>query len=245
MHAERKEALNASAGGARGAAAPDPVRFEVKFTAPALYAPLIESALLSCCFDDPEYPLNTVHSVYFDTPDMESLEDKRNGCLVKHKARLRWYGPADPAAPPPSPQPAWLEIKARDGLRGGKRRVRLDLEPDLLPHARRPGAEALAEFLRPYLGDGLIPSVRLRYRRRRLVFADVRFRVAVDSRIAAVWARDGLWRFTHESELPEAVVEIKGPASEPHERLLDIVGRFGRKCAFSKYEAALRAVIGG
>jgi hypothetical protein len=219
-------------------------RREIKFVGPALNAEALVRALASCCRPDPQHPENVVHTVYFDTRGLASLAEKRNGDFIKTKVRLRWYvgpGAADAAA---GPARAWLESKSREGPLGRKTRLQLEVPEGLLGQAGLDTGR-LAEWLRHSVGDALLPSAWLRYRRRRMVFCDAVHRVAVDSDIAALWAPPALARGGRGGALAVMVAEVKGPDDAvPHPLLESLLGRFARRRAFSKYDACMRRLAG-
>jgi hypothetical protein len=223
--------------------APAPRRHEVKFVGPAPIADTLAAALASCCSADPRYPDSVIHTVYFDTPSLEALAEKRNGDFVKAKRRLRWYAGPEGAPDPGSAVRAWIETKSREGPLGAKSRIPLELPAPLL-HPRRFEPDALSAALRPHLGEGRRPAVWLRYRRRRFVFCDGVHGVAVDSDIAGLWAPPALLRRPCPGLLPLTVVEVKGPDRDPHPLLARLIGFHARRSAFSKYESCLSLLTG-
>lgn len=73
------------------------------------------------------YPSRIVNSLYFDTPDLDAFQENLAGVAERRKLRLRWYGSlnsgqiSDPT----------LELKYKENLVGGKKRLGLALTLDL------------------------------------------------------------------------------------------------------------------
>ncbi len=100
-------------------------RIEKKFQ---LKTDLIASPILdAACQPDPEYPENWVHTVHFDTPDLEAYHECLDGGFRKKKAIIRWYSDKPASLPNESCGP---EFKMRCGGATGKcmgKKFRLEL----------------------------------------------------------------------------------------------------------------------
>ena len=211
---------------------------ELKWLFPAHSAAVLEPFLSAVLRPDPVHPAGPVESVYFDSPGLDSLEEKRASDYFKTKIRIRWYDRAGPA---------FWEVKRRIGTRREKLRGEVgwsgaeaadrsleDVRWLALPAALRSQGLVLAPDLRPTLQVG--------YRRRRFVDPFSGARVALDEGISAprVAARLG-GRSTR--ELPWAVVDVKNARAGLAGPLISLAALGGRRASFSKY-GALFEVLG-
>lgn len=212
---------------------------ETKLVLPAARAPLAASLLGRMCRCDGEHPESEVVSLYFDTPDLASYRQKRASEYFKTKWRVRWYRVGGLIV-----EPAFVERKDRYGTRRAKRRVPAmvsarDLERLAL------GAARPAELLAPLreAGEavllGLLPLVRLEYRRLRFFDPASGLRLSIDSEIRATAVNPALRARRDMRPLGVAVIELKGssPRLPPH--LLALAAAGTRRASFSKYAAIL------
>ena len=215
---------------------------ELKYVLPAAYTSALAAGLAAFLRPDPRYPDNQVVSVYFDTPDLDSIAEKINGDSRKRKLRLRWYEPARGAGPA---SPAFLELKLRHGELRWK--VRAEVEDSERPWRRdlpleHPAWVDLPRRLAPEtlrLPAGMVAVAVVRYHRRRFIDAASASRVALDSGIRATAWHRGLLPGLAPRPLADSVLEVKSSA-EPAGALRFLIERFGcRRSAFSKYTAAL------
>jgi len=220
-------------------------RYETKFLLARWRVDAFASWLDATCRRDPDHPTGHVRTVYFDTLGSRFLQQKVNSDYLKAKVRLRWYAAATSERGKGS---AWLEIKFKEGARGGKLRFEaegwasqldqlapsaIDIE-SLLAAARREGIRLPA----------VSASLALGYTRQRWVEASSGTRIAVDSAIRPTWARRARIRIAGAMELRQAVVEFKGPA-RGIPPLLHRAARFGlRQASFSKYYECFSMVDG-
>lgn len=222
-----------------------PERFERKYyVAPADVG--VACGLLRQAFPPAaEYPFEQIHSLYFDTADLEQYERSDSGDYRKDKVRIRWYGPEDGRR---GLQPIFLELKSRRGFSGTKQRLKLqvpveNLVAGSLIHGVIPGTlllDALARF--GFFPSGmLLPAVRISYWRYRFCEAVTRQRVSLDLHIRSAMLRPGPVNGESELELPGGVIEIKGrtmetPLALRRGSMLDL--DWSR---FSKYSACIEA----
>ena len=75
---------------------------------------------------DRAYRPALVVTTYYDTPDLELLDEKINSDHLKTKVRVRWYAPLD-GGPPVGP--VFVECKNREGATRQKRRVMAQVQP--------------------------------------------------------------------------------------------------------------------
>ncbi len=94
------------------------VRYEVKFTEDELpLATWMESWVARQPALYEAYPERSVHSLYFDTPDLQAAAENFRGAPGREKFRLRWYSSPPDDAPH---GPAVFERKVRAGVFGSK-----------------------------------------------------------------------------------------------------------------------------
>ena len=226
------------------------LQHEIKFVLPAFRVDAVRRYLRRACLQDAQYPAATVSTIYFDTPGLESLEEKRNSDYAKTKLRLRWYE-NDGAE---GPSPAFLEIKKRLGSRREKHRLELDAGCHPLQMIRS-GSLDDPRLRRLVCGAGpgdpswrarLRPVLLLRYRRERYRDPINGARISLDSDILSVAAHPALkaprgGRPAGSGLLSNAVVEFKSPSAwlPPALRHLTLLGC--RRASFSKYEACFEA----
>ena len=219
-------------------------RHEIKFVGPAHEAPFAAATLEAVCPPDDEFPTNVVHTVYFDSPDLASYEEKANGDYLKAKLRLRWYAqPGEPTRVARGTWTAWLEIKLRQGSRGMKRRKRLELPGPSPLEGLDP--EKLGAIVREHLGSPRRPTCWLSYSRTRLRGPDGMTRLSIDRDLRVEWVAS--WLPTRPSGAGPRVfvVEVKGPIGVVPPGLSPLIVRHARKRAVSKYALCLEHARGG
>jgi len=213
---------------------------ELKYVAPAEALAAAEAALDLHCLPDPEHPEGIVESIYFDDDFFSSYWEKVNGDSYKRKVRLRWYAEGIPPTGC-GEIPAFLDVKDRMGALREKRHVAFRANKELLCRARLRDP-ALRDLLRgaamaaglPFT-DALVPTIGIRYRRRRYVCPWTGARINLDSDICSLRANTDL--FSGEAPLgsERIVCEAKAPAARewPWGETLMRLGF--RMQSFSKY----------
>lgn len=210
---------------------------ELKFAVDERLIPRVLAELQARCRPDPVHPAGRVTSVYFDTCDWVSVQEKRNSDYLKAKVRARWYTTRE--APRPA-GPVFLELKRREGSTRGKLRIETDFsaaemaglpleDPRWLELSRL--LEDVGESTR---GD-LLPAFELAYARRRFVEPVSGARVSLDLDIRV--PRTNALRLPPGSRqpLPQAVLELKGSLDGLPAGLARL-GELGlRRGSFSKY----------
>jgi hypothetical protein len=201
--------------------------------------------LRQVCRPDKEYPKDRVHSLYFDTADLEQYERSASGDFRKNKVRIRWYGDNIEEQ---GEVPVYLELKSREGFASSKQRRKftvpsLFLKPVNLNRGildKVTILQTLAEFGH-FLEKPLKPIILISYLRYRLNEMQTGVRVSFDYDIRASIVAPELGRQEGEIRLPNGVIEVKGPSLElpitlRRMRLLDV--DWSR---FSKYGSCLDA----
>lgn len=197
---------------------------------------------------DPEFPEGELESVYFDTPALDARRQKADGDATKRKVRLRWYRGPVPAG---GRRAAWLEVKDRIGSARDKARHRAECDAAWLDGAPLADPDWTALLARLAgeagfaLGDGLLPTVAIRYRRSRLVCPATGSRLSVDRAISCPRANDALLPFAGPLDCPCTVVEAKSAVAWDWP-FAPALARLGfRAESFSKYGYFLERILQG
>ena len=211
--------------------------YELKYALAASQERSLAAVLASRCRPDPEYPANRVVSLYFDTPDLRCLDEKRNGDRYKTKVRVRWYEDGEDTSM------AWIEMKRRSGT--ARKKVRI-------PTNQR-GSASLLSALQPdrvLLENGQIcprplqPVAIVSYRRVRYVEPFSGARVCIDSHIEVRNVRPGQSGEPIHLAGAGSVVEVKGRHASLPPALASMFPSGLRRSSFSKYGLAGDVVAG-
>lgn len=212
--------------------------FESKYVAPRGLAPLLLERLRKTFPLDGEYPVNQVHSVYYDTVDGAAFGEVDNGDFYKTKVRVRWY--ARPEAGGRREGPVFVECKSKTGTKRHKIRVKLDAVPTDRP-LHHPCWLGLPQLLLEHGAEiprGLLqPTIHVSYRRHRFVEPTSDLRIALDSdiRAAGVHRRFSRSQSMMQQPAPLLVFEAKGATRELPASLRFVKTMGARRMAFSKY----------
>jgi hypothetical protein len=220
-------------------------RFERKFAVLPRNIGFAYTLLRQVCRPDREYPKDRVHSLYFDTPDLDQYERSAAGDFRKNKVRIRWYGDNIDEQ---GETPVFLELKSRQGFASSKQRQRFlvpsqRLEPANLSRGildKTAIIQTLARFGH-FLEKPLQPIILISYQRYRFNEMLTGVRVSFDQDIRASMIAPELGHREREIRLSVGVIEVKGPSLElpftlRRMRLLDV--DWSR---FSKYGNCLDA----
>jgi hypothetical protein len=224
-----------------------PQRFERKFYIVPANLGLAYALLRQVCRPDREFPRDTVHSLYFDTPDLDQYERSAAGDLRKDKVRIRWY---DCTPGETGEIPAFIEIKSRQGFASSKQRRRMLVAASQVESTGlKGGIVSKTTLLETLAGFGYFPEkplqpvILITYLRYRFneVLTGTRVSFDRDIRARAVAAAPGHPSLSGEISLPGGVIEVKGPtlslpATLRSIKLLDV--DWSR---FSKYGSCLDA----
>lgn len=197
-------------------AAPAP-RFERKFFISPANLGFALILMRQVCRPDKAYPVDRVHSLYFDSLDLDQYEKSAAGAYRKEKVRIRWYD-----SPTPSPEtPVYLELKSRQGFASSKQRRKFTVPSSRLETPKLARGvldktsllETLAEF--GYFPEKpLIPVIVISYERFRFNEMQTGMRVSYDRDIRATVVAPELGRGEREIRLRGGVIEVKGPTIE-------------------------------
>lgn len=223
-------------------ATPSGLVCERKLVGPGRLAPFALGALQSALLPDPKHPEGTLHSIYFDSPALDSFREKANGDNLKLKLRLRWYEPeAGEQMPSDGEIPCFLEMKARIGAARRKARVEVRAPATWLGQASLSDA-ALSRFLARHAAalpfavpHNWIPSICVSYRRRRFVCPQTQARVSLDWDVCSMRANPVLFPAQGPMRLDCSLCEFKSPSGEAPP-WLDVLFAIGyRLRSHSKY----------
>ncbi|MFC1948257.1 VTC domain-containing protein [Chloroflexota bacterium] len=193
-------------------------RFERKFYILPKNIGFAYSLLRQFCRPDKEYPISTVHSLYFDTIDLAQYNRSTSGDFNKDKVRIRWY---DEESIVDDSIPVFLELKTRHGFASSKQRERIvipveDIEPSRLAKgivSKTILNNTIAGF--GYFSESpLRPVIKISYHRYRFTEMHTGTRVSLDSHIHSTVITPELGRREHDLRLEGGVVEVKGPTME-------------------------------
>jgi SPX domain protein involved in polyphosphate accumulation len=187
----------------------------------------------------PAYPPRRVNNIYFDTFDLDSLNDHVSGISERRKLRLRWYGESYAF------QSALLEVKQKLNRLGWKDTQPIhglfDLQTmtwneiiTLIKESSREGFLQMIEESNPVLIN--------RYRREYYKAAfDDEVRVSVDSKLTTYLQHNNYKPNLQFPQPPEGItiLEVKCPLAKS-DRIPELLGEFpARPGAFSKYNQAM------
>lgn len=197
-------------------------RMERKFFIPEEKIEWAASLLRHTCPPDRQYPKGIIHSLYFDTEDLEDYEDSEQGSRHRKKTRIRWYEPllqeGDAAV--------FVELKIKNGFAGCKKRQMLPVSAEILRTDEwKKGIlpapvllNTLAQF-GVFPAERLMPVIQISYHRLRFTDLMTGARVSLDWRIESTPAASN-WTGRRETlRMDGAVVEVKGRSAELSEPL--------------------------
>ena len=135
-------------------------RFERKFYILPKNIGFAYSLLRQFCRPDKEYPISTVHSLYFDTLDLDQYNRSVSGDFNKDKVRIRWY---DEERIEGSTIPVFIELKTRHGFASSKQRERMVVPIEDIELSRiGKGIVSKTILTNTIAGFGYFPESRLR-----------------------------------------------------------------------------------
>ncbi|MEE2775571.1 MAG: polyphosphate polymerase domain-containing protein [Acidobacteriota bacterium] len=212
--------------------------YELKFEVASSARAAVTAFLAAHCEPDPHYPHNRVVSLYYDTPDLRCLYEKRDGDRYKTKVRVRWYEDAHATTA------AWIEIKRRIGSARAKVRLRTDRAPaGLISNSAQPWSPARALLEQGHLCPRpLQPTLLISYRRDRFVERYSGSRICIDSDLQY---RTMSSNRSLQTRLPgyPCVMEIKGTRPDPPPAIHGLAHLGLRATSFSKYSISADAML--
>ena len=218
-------------------------RFEQKLVIPPQFAGFVVAWLQHTCVADPVYPLNTINSLYLDTPELDSYYECLNGDPYKNKVRIRWYD--QPAAD--QDIPAYIELKSKRGANTAKQRKQVKIPSEFLNEGKIAGTIIQSELEKtlPELGymphKYLRPLIIISYRRYRFREPLSGVSLTYDLEIASWMVEKSIAILAPRLELQTTVLEIKGGTMALPSALLGLRNINLRWSAFSKYARCLES----
>jgi hypothetical protein len=228
-----------------------PLSTEKKFVAPASQAEAALGLMAHFCVPDPEHPVGSIASVYYDTPRLAAYAEKEDGDHLKKKVRVRWYA-EDKGSEKDRTHTAFLECKHRVGSARFKLRTAFAADYDLLDRAPLSAAFFLdllkngADILDDSLPVELLPIICIRYTRRRYICPRTFTRVAIDTDVRAERINRDVLPGVPVPRLDVTICEFKnkGHGELPWAHALTTCGF--RLMSFSKFGQCIgRALNGG
>ncbi len=195
---------------------------------------------LTCrCKSDTAYFTETVSSIYYDTWDWKSLNEKINSDYLKTKVRFRWYSDM---AYQLHHQPSFAEVKFRIGTKRKKIRIPTPYSGEwiantALNHSAFLRIPALLETNGVILGEPFFPVYQVSYKRVRFIEPLTGTRVCFDYDIWSPRVNPSRLPNSHPFVLQTAVLELKGVVEELPYFLHPLVDMGCKKESFSKYRA--------
>ncbi|MCL0053647.1 polyphosphate polymerase domain-containing protein [Dehalococcoidia bacterium] len=124
------------------------------------------------------YPARQVNNVYFDDPDLETLQMNQGGISQRVKVRVRWYGDIERMRQPV------LELKIKSGSAGRKLQYPLESEYDLSDirwsSLTRAVLQAMPSSMVRYAGYTAYPALLNSYQREYYATLDGTIRATID-----------------------------------------------------------------
>lgn len=217
--------------------------FETKYIARNSDAHKIRAWLDAKFIKDDLYPETIISSIYFDSRNMNYLDEKEESDHVKSKFRIRWYEDIENQV---HSKVCFLEFKHKIGEKRFKRRIKTQNQFSELELESTEFGNIMDE-LRRFEGTILshvYPSYTVSYTRHRYIIPNSSIRLCIDSNINVKKVNKRLInKAVKPKYLDQCVFELKGETA----RLpgsLNFLEQLGvRKDSFSKYEQCYRQLI--
>lgn len=218
-------------------------RFERKFYLLESMIPFASHLLAHCCPEDRLYPRGTIHSVYYDTPDLEYFNDSQEGNYGRVKVRVRWYD-----FPQTGSAPVFLEVKSKRGYAGSKQRKSFPVSGERLMNPT--SIQGVLPY--PTLMQGMVelgycppnllgPVILISYRRLRFVERITGSRISLDWDIRSIRIDPKAGRREGAIRMEGGVIEIKGRSPEIPTTLQSIRDLGTDWSRYSKYASCIEA----
>jgi SPX domain protein involved in polyphosphate accumulation len=178
-----------------------------------------------------------VHSIYFDTPDLNSFNENIEGFESRYKVRIRWYNNDYKSAK--------IEIKTKENLVGKKLIYKLDnfnQDVDLLEYIKKIQINSDIQYdLIPYILNTL-PISYNNYSRKYFESFDKKIRITIDTNLKFKRLfRYSIPKLNQMNQIDYSILEIKYKPEDEDlvSRILSNTFLVLRK--FSKYTAGVLA----
>lgn len=215
---------------------------ERKFTTNSNAKDIALAYLKHVCINDPIFPYGIVTSIYFDTIDLKSYQEKINGDFLKSKLRLRWYD----SSKNDENINVFIEFKNKIGSARDKSRFKINISKTNFSKIIKSN-HTLTEFINNELqqNDISLPSnifalIQISYKRNRFICPFTKANVCLDYDIQA----KNIY-LNHQCEINEAhfnsiVMEIKDSSIKHIPWLNKLVDLDFRNQNFSKFAQGLK-----
>lgn len=189
------------------------------------------------CKTDPQFPMEIVSSIYYDTWTWRFLNEKLNSDYLKTKVRVRWYSDINNIK---HSKYSFAEAKFKVGNQRKKVRVKTPHTGKWLSNTRLddPKLLSIPSLLRSkgiVLNENIFPVYQITYKRMRFLEPFEGLRVCFDYDISAPRVNKYMFPGSYPFMLRVAVFEIKGGVSELPVTLHTLTDIGCRKASFSKY----------
>ncbi len=223
-------------------------RFERKFYITPEKTIFARSLLSQLCLCDRLYPHGVIHSLYFDTPDLDMYQNSDDGGYERDKIRIRWYDSPDAGQ---REVPVYLELKSKRGYASRKHRRKFLVPAERLKKMQAGNTIidfnimllALSEF--GYFSDpgapGLLPVILISYERFRFVEIMTGTRLSFDFKIRSSLIIPGAENSRPGLMLEGGIIEIKGPSMDIPASLRSINFLDTDWSRFSKYASCVES----
>lgn len=218
---------------------------ELKFVFPSHRVASVLQWLKHLCRPDPEFPCNSVSTIYYDTRDRRFLQEKLNSDYLKTKVRIRWY---TEVGNDQQTNLAWLEIKQKTGAQRQKLRFQLPYSGEWLSAASLDNP-ILGDIPQTFLSHGIVlrpaisPVFLLSYERHRFFDPLSKARVCVDCHLSVPKVNQQILAAVVPVQSNIAVLEVKGEVSSLPTTLRHLINMGCTKTSFSKYVACYQQLI--
>ena len=219
---------------------PDQTRYEIKLVLDQSQRHHINQWIrLHSLGFTPAYQPRRVNNIYFDTFDLDTLNDHISGISQRRKLRLRWYGESFIF------QSAILEVKQKMNRTGWKDTQPINRSFDLQTMTwnkitnliKNCSGEGFSELIKESM-PVLINSYQREYYKTSF---DDEIRVSVDTKISSYLQKNN-YRPNLQFTLPDwgiVILEVKCPM-EKSDQIPNLLGELpSRPVAFSKYNQAM------
>lgn len=185
------------------------------------------------------YYERTVHSIYFDTPDLFSYYEAIDGSPQKSKVRIRWYDDEY--------QKSSLEIKYKNGSVGSKNTYKLK-DFSIKGNLRKNYISSIkqADIPADIMADlkGLIPTTTNNFKRRYFISSDKKFRITIDYDLKFKRLLSSTFREKNYFQPNKgfAILEVKYAGKENQDLEKVLRGLPFRISKFSKYAVGVASI---
>ena len=223
-----------------------PNTVERKYLFPAIRRDAVLDWLAHVCIADPEHPMDTISTIYFDTPDLLSYREKAAGMFRGSGPRLRWYRDGHAGSDDGKPQ-CFFDVEVKTGAGHYKRRIPVEIEPSVLSSdpLHSPAIQNLSGLLLELAEFRSVPWVPIllsSYIRYRYFDLASWSRVVVDTDICCQEINEVFFAGNAPASISTGVLEIKGESGKFPASLFPI-GDVFESSSFSQYARCLEGCM--